>query len=131
MTNVTMSEELATLRDRVPGCSIVAFADLSTGMVLASSTAEKTTQERLDALCANGREALLGAVAQSLAAEFGAGSDSRLHVAIRAGGGSLACFVLAPQPAQEALCCVVSTYAPLDTLIAAATALLERTTTEG
>lgn len=123
-----MSEELAALRDRVPGCSVVAFADLSTGMVLASSTAEKTTQERLDALCAAGRDMLKGDAARHMAEGF---CEAAPRVAIHACAGNLNCFIQAPRPAEEALCCVVSPQTPLSELLDAAALLLQRTVSEG
>ena len=126
-----MSEELAALRNRVPGCSVIAFADLSTGMVLASSTCRKTTQEKLEALCAAGREALRGDVARQITEGFGNGAPDGPCVALRAEKSGLTCFIHAPMPAEEALCCVVSSLTPLQDLIDAGTALLIRTASEG
>lgn len=104
MKNVTIGEELAELRNRLAGCEVVAFADLSTGMVLASDTAGKLTQERLDALCSEGRDALTGSFAQIIRRASGDAAQMPLKIAMCGGGGRVSCFVGAPDPAQEALC---------------------------
>ena len=56
------------MRGSVPGCTLVAFADLSSGMVLCTSAAAKRPQEELDALSTQATEMLSGAAAQSATA---------------------------------------------------------------
>ena len=130
MVNVTMSEELAALRIRIPGCSVVAFADLSTGLVLASSTSHKTTQERLDALCAAARASLLGPSAHKIAEDFAGNAQNTPRVAIHADAHGITCFVRPSVPAQEALCCVLSPESPLDRVVEDAQAFLLRIVAE-
>jgi hypothetical protein len=128
---VTMSEELAAFRDRMPGCSIVAFADLSTGMVLASDTAQKITQEKLDALCADAHAALIGAQRVSLARAFEPHSPQTPDVAVTATRAAKLCFVRAPAASEEALCIVLSPQVAVMPVIEAAKSLLQRTVAEG
>lgn len=131
VTDVTMSEELAAFRNRMPGCSVVTFADLSTGMVLASSTAQKTAQERLDALCEAARDALTGEISKQIAQHFAADATEAPHVAVQADAERITCFVRAAFPAQEALCCIVSARTPVDVLVKEAQSVLERWVVEG
>ena len=45
-----IAEDLTALRRDFPGCRVATFADLSSGLVLFTSTAERLPQERLDAM---------------------------------------------------------------------------------
>jgi len=128
--NVTISDELAALRDRLTGCEVVAFADLSTGMVLASNTVEKLGQEKLDALCAEGSRALMGPAARALSDASGLADDCSLSMAMCGHAGSISCFVRAPQPAQEALCFVFQPDAALQEVSSAASEVLARIASE-
>ena len=100
-----MREKLDSLRTRFTGCSIVAFADLSTGLVFAASTREKTDQERLDALCHEARDVLCGPVAKTMA-ETGFPSRQEPMHAVSFGAGRLSLFVRTLSQPQEALCFV-------------------------
>lgn len=126
MNCVTISEELLAFRQRVAGCYVVAFADLSTGMVLASSTSEKVTQEKLDQLCAAGFDALVGPKAACVAQQVGASASAGPHMAVVATDLGVECFVRSCHPAQEALCFRVSERVHLDALFNEAFVLLER-----
>jgi hypothetical protein len=99
-------------------------------MVLASSTAEKTAQEQLDALC----EAAHGCLMGRDATDFTAGllSDVGAHpVAVwQAAAGGIRCFVKLAEPAGEALCCVADGNIDPDALCRDATALLSRIAVE-
>lgn len=114
----------------MPGCSVVAFADLSTGLVLASSTSHRTTQERLDALCAAARAALLGPSAHRIAEDFAGNAQNAPRVAVHADAHGITCFVRPSVPAQEALCCVLSPETPLDRVVQDAQAFLLRIVAE-
>lgn len=131
MTKVTISEELAEFRAGFPGCFTVAFADLSTGMVLASSTSEKTTQERLDALCERATTCLSSAETAGFVVAFGRDRTCQPTLAWQAELGRVHCFIKLPHPAAEALCCVASMDVPLDKLSTDAAYLLTRLASEG
>lgn len=128
---MTISDELAEFRAGFPGCRAVAFADLSTGMVLASSTSEKTTQEWLDALCERAQACLTGAETLDFAAAFGNDKTTQPTLAWQAGPDGLHCYVKLPHPAAEAMCCVMSMDVPLDKLSTDAAYLLTRLASEG
>ncbi|WP_227268606.1 hypothetical protein [Roseobacter weihaiensis] len=127
---MTIGEELAALRHRYPGCFVVAFADLSTGMVLAVSTLEKTAQEKLDALGRTAQSCLLGQGASAVAQVLGAGARNSPTMALQAGAHDIRCFLRAPAPAVEALCLVLTPEADLDRLLPDATEALLRLTVE-
>lgn len=127
---VKISEELAAFRDRVPGCQVVLFADFSTGMVLASSTAEKTTQEKLDALCMQGRAALNDPLALSLAAICDDTDGTAADFAMCADDLSVSCYLRAPAPAQEALCFSIDAPTLSDQVFEDASSLLRRISME-
>lgn len=126
---MTIGEELARLRSAHLGCHSVLFADLSTGMVLAASTAQKTAQEKLDFLCQQARACFLVS-----GTEGSADAPPLPFVPItvwRADANGLYCFVKAPAPAQEALCIAASADVALDCLCADAGKLLALIAAEG
>ncbi len=131
MRKVTISEELAKFRAGFPGCRTVAFADLSTGMVLASDTSEKTTQERLDALCKRAMACLTNPETADFASAFGLDASAQPTLAWQAEPNEMHCFVKLPNPAAEALCCVASLDVAIDKLSTDAAYLLTRLASEG
>lgn len=123
---MTISDELLAFRQRVDGCLVVAFADLSTGMVLASSTSEKVTQEKLDALCVAGIDALAGPKAAEIAKKLGSIAAQAPLAAVTATHAEIECFVRSSHPADEALCFRVTKGVNLDALLKEAFTFLER-----
>lgn len=104
MEKVKISEQLAAFRERVPGCFVVVFADLSTGMVLASSSAEKMPQEKLDALCMDACDALKGVQTAAVAEAVFDKEMPAPDVAVQTAGETIKCFVRPPEHVEEALC---------------------------
>ena len=123
---MTIGDELMAFRDRFPDCVVVAFADLSTGMVLAASTEEKTTQEKLDALCEGAFGHLVGRASMAVATELGAGEAPWPRSLVTATETSLACLLHAHPPAQEALCLILRDYETLDRVLQDAGEMLDR-----
>lgn len=115
--NMAVQDRLDRLRARFPGCSVVAFADLSTGMIFAASTREKMAQERLDALCDTARAFLCGALAQSVARDVLQSSDETMH-AVAFDAGSLTCVIRSQASPAEVLCCVCDPGTPIAEVIA-------------
>jgi hypothetical protein len=128
---VTIVEELSAFRAGFPGCRVVAFADLSTGMVLAADAAEKTTQEKLDALCEAGNTCLTGTRARVVSRAFAKGTRCFPLQAWQVDQNTVRCFVRMPDPAVEALCFVADATIALDALCREARPLLQRLVTEG
>ena len=126
MADVTIGEELMAFRDRFPDCVVVAFADLSTGMVLAASTQEKTTQEKLDALCEDAFAHLVGSASRAVATELGLGDAPWPRSLVTATETCLTCLLHAHPPAREALCLILRDYETLDCVLRDAGQLLDR-----
>lgn len=130
MNGVTIGKELAELRAGYPGCNAVVFADLSTGMVLASDTQEKTTQERLDALCEAAHACLMGRDSVNFCAPFFSQTRSAPCICWQSDASGVRCFVKLPEPAGEALCLVASPDENLEHLSKDAVSLLSRIAAE-
>lgn len=102
-----VTETLDAMRSDLPGCSLVAFTDLGSKLVLCSSAAFKPAQEELDRLSEIAQTVLDGAVAEgasmALASDDG---DARAGVAMLVSGNEARVFLRAPGKAAEALVCV-------------------------
>ena len=113
-----VTEALDALRSQMSGCSLVAFADLNSKLVLCTSSATRLPQEELDHLSQTAHLVLEGAVAEGAAsvwAETAAGapagtamllSESEARVFLRAEGDS-----------SEALVCVCAPDADLEKVV--------------
>ena len=121
---MTMNARLNDLRARFPGCRIAAFADLSTGMVLVSSTQKPTGQETLDALCHAALRLFAPGMPTGLNSAQSGPSGNTPWYAVSCFRGQLACFVRSPVLAEEAVCMVCSDPAEIQQLTAAAHGLL-------
>jgi hypothetical protein len=119
-----ITEQLDGLRSQHPSCRIAAFADLSTGMVLAATSDVKTSQERLDALSANAKHALRGSLAQTVTGTMMNRSSDRTGYVMQICSSSVELFVEAPRDNDEALCLVCSSEADFDGLVSHARELL-------
>lgn len=127
---MAVRDRLDDLRSGFPGCSIVAFADLSTGMVFAASTREKTTQEKLDALCAKARSALSGPISARLADQVFQDGDAPSQAVIF-DTASMVCFLRSDTAANEALCLVCDHPAPVAAMMARGAEVLATLSAEG
>jgi len=85
-----VAKALDDMRDAVDGCDLVAFADLSSQMVLRASSATKRGQEEIDALTDAALIALAGPIAEGAAALTGGApatavtmTQSDVHVYLR------------------------------------------------
>lgn len=100
-------------------------------MVLASSTAEKMTQEKLDALCQVGHDALAGGSTEGLHQLLGGPRLEGPEIAVVATKTTVECFMRAQLPAHEALCFILSEETPLDEAFDNARILLKSLVGEG
>ena len=111
-----VTEALNAMRSEIPGCSLVAYADLSTQLVLSASAATKPGQERLDALSSAAVLALKGALADGAAAlwdEPSSGADKAMLLT----NAEARVFLKSPGAASEALICVCPADADLDKVV--------------
>lgn len=101
MTTTTIAGRLDGLRQEIPGCRLVALADLSSGLVLVASSAERQSQETLEALTLSASEALNGAAAQGALQLIGPVDEAAVL-----SSRSVRAFVRSPDDPAEVLCCV-------------------------
>ncbi len=109
-----VAERLDALRAEAPGIDLAAFADMSSGMVLCVSAANRRAQEEMDALngiaitlldgqVADGANGMLGQVAPDTALTTTA-MDARI-------------FLRSPKGGSEALICVCAPDADLEKIL--------------
>lgn len=121
-----MTETLDALRSDLPGCSLVAFTDLGSRLVLCTSTGSKPAQEDLDRLSEMAQTVLDGPVAEGAAPVLIAGgSDGQAGVAMLVSGQEAKVFLRAPGEAAEALICVCAPDADLKKVVDCGRAALD------
>lgn len=103
---MTVSEALDTLRSEVSGCTLAAFADLSSRLVLSSSAASKPMQDELDKLSTAAAEALDGALADGTASVWNEDGTEKPDTAMMITGQEARVFLRSPDNVAEALVCV-------------------------
>ncbi|MGB3147870.1 MAG: hypothetical protein WBA91_08960 [Paracoccaceae bacterium] len=111
--------ELDALKERFPACETLAFADLSTGMVLVTNSDTPLERRGLDQLCGEAELLLGGAGSRPLGEKPAAmalvSSQDRVRLFLRAG-----------QEPNDALCCVVTPELDLAAFLPAADATLQK-----
>jgi hypothetical protein len=110
---------LDALHDSYPGCETLAFADLSTQMILVTNSATTSRREVLDALCS---EAALNLGA---AGNVAIGTDPSI-TAIIAGQDQVRIFLRATKEPTDVLCCVFQPGVDIAGFLPAARACLEQ-----
>ena len=123
---MTIADHLEGLRADMPSCAIVAYADLSTGLVLAASTAEKTSQERLDQLCACASDTLHGSLYETVANTVMNRRKDKVDYAMNLTASVIEVYVGAQNDCDEALCLVCAPDVDIDDLVDRAKAVLSR-----
>ena len=109
-----VTEKLDAMRSELPGCSLIAFTDLGSKLVLSASSAGKPAQEELDRLSELAHVMLDGAVADGAAPVLErAEGDTRAGTAMLLSGSDAKVFMRAPGEAAEALVCVCAPEADL------------------
>ena len=110
-------DELDALRERYEDCTALAFADLSTKMILVADSGSNLRREALDALCAEAA-LLLGANGKPALA------DKSSDLASVVTSGQLRVFLRAEQEPNDVLCCVCGPMMDSDAFVADALACL-------
>lgn len=124
---MSVSEALDELRAEIPGCSLVAFADLSSKIVLTASAATNPAREELDALSVAANVALDGAIAQGAAPVLGEESAAS---AMLLSASEARVFLRSPGENPEALICVCAPDCNLEVVMDCARATLNRIVSE-
>jgi len=117
--DMTIDRHLEDLRAGLPGCSLVAYGDLSANLMLRTSADRAWAQEHLDALCktASARFDL----ARSLRGTAEGGPRHAIVLTER----DTRVFVGSDQDEADLLCCVCSGTADAEDILTKATATLQ------
>jgi len=110
-------DELDALREKYQGCTALAFADLSTKMILVTDSGSNLRREALDALCAEAA-LLLGATGKPALA------DRPCDLASVASAAQFRVFLRAGQEPNDVLCCICGPGLDTDAFVADAHACL-------
>lgn len=117
---MSVAEQLNSFRQSVSGCRVATFADLSSGLVLFSSSETRLPQERLDALCDRARALLVSGVPSGVDAALEGGVGS----AVVPDDRSLLVFVRSAADPNEAILCDCTAETDVHAVIAGAVAAL-------
>jgi hypothetical protein len=98
---VGINESLGAVIKAYPQTRLVAFADLSASMILASLGKDDITQEHLDRLCQQARSSFDDPLFSLSVEAFG-----EPHAAIVMGSDSLQVFLRSESEPADALCCI-------------------------
>lgn len=101
---MTISAKLDRIREELEGCKTLAFADLTTKMILCASAPQPPNQEYLDALCSTAADMLDGEVAAQMAPVMSSNGDDLVRRAIIIQPHEIVVFVRSPLAPEDALC---------------------------
>lgn len=102
---MAIRDQLDKLCRQFPACNVVAYADLTTGMVLCSSVRLKLPQEQLDELCRSAADLLTGQLALLFARHLAPVDGTCVQTAVLIDQHSVELFLRTPAQPTEALCC--------------------------
>lgn len=125
---MTIGGRLDALRSGFPDCSLAAFVDLSTGMVLCASAADATRQEDLEDLCDAAVAALDGVEASAVQQVLG-GPQPMQVFGLSAQG--LQGFIRSPLASEEALCLRCAAHVEIESLARQASDVLRAIGNDG
>ncbi|MGC3937439.1 hypothetical protein ACOTTU_06495 [Roseobacter sp. EG26] len=130
MNSLSVKDRLDSFRDRFAGCSVVVFADVSTGMVLSASSRERTTQEKLDDLCRRAASRLAAGAHAGVSNRF-FGANGLTPSLIEFDAAQRFCIVRSNHADEEALCFLHDGPEPVSEMLAVASELLSDIGAEG
>ena len=119
-----VTETLDAMRSSLPGCSLIAFTDLGSKVVLCTSAAVKPAQEEMDKLSALAELMLAGTMAESAAPILEA-DDARAGCAVLHSEADAKVFLRSPGDSEEALVCVCSPGIDLEKVVDSGRSALE------
>ena len=77
-----VAERMRSLRTQFPECTLMAFADLSAGMILSVSADTSRMQEEISGLCSTAKDVLSCTASGSLGSLITNGTDTNAFEAI-------------------------------------------------
>lgn len=115
---MTVTDALDAMRSELQGCTLVAFTDLSSNLVLCASSAARPAQEELDGLARAAQAALDGTLAEGAAQVWQAKSaQAKADTAMLLSESEARIFLRAPGESVEALVCVCAPDADLQAVL--------------
>lgn len=124
-----IAAELDAMRAAIQGCSLAAYTDLSSQLVLCSSAVSTPRQEDINALSAAAELALNGAFAESASPVWGGTAPA--DIAMLMSSNDVRVFLRSASNPSEALICVCGTDTDLTTAADQARAALARISAAG
>lgn len=121
-----VSESLGAVVKAFPQARLVAFADLSSRMILSSSGSLRMTQEHLDGLCKQARASFDDPLFALSVEAFG-----EPHGAIVMGTDTVRVFLRSEEEPADALCCICDHSIDLGAFVAKIRGTLESITQGG
>lgn len=121
-----VSESLGAVVKAFPQARLVAFADLSSRMILSSSGTLSTTQEHLDKLCDQARASFDDPLFSLSVEAFG-----EPHGAVVMGPDNVRVFLRSDTEPADAMCCICDHSIDLPAFVAKIRATLESITQGG
>lgn len=126
VADMSVADELDQMRSDNPTCSLVAFADLSSKLVLYTSTDGKPAQEELAALSEAARISLDGELADAAAPLWNGSKDALAETAVLMTESDLRVFLRSPGKATEALACICAPNADIQAVVDAGRSALSK-----
>ncbi len=123
---MTIAEQIDSLRMSLPGCSLVAFGDVTTQLVLRSSQTRPIRREHLDQLCAEAGDCFsVIEAARTASQETQAGPESHVEAVVLAGSEGRI-FVKSGRNESDFLCLVCERPFRATAIIASASETLDK-----
>ncbi len=115
---MSVTDALDAMRSELSGCSLVAYTDLSSALVLSASTIGQHGQEELDALSNAAKLALTGVVSEGASAVWAASDpEAPAETAMFLTSAEARVFIRSPGEAPEALVCVCAPDSDLNVVV--------------
>lgn len=123
-----ITAELDAMRAGVKGCALVAYTDLTSQLMLSTSSVSKPVQEEMNALAQAAQVSLDGGFADSASPSWG-GTPPELAVLMT--GSDARMFLRSPDNPAEALVCVLAPDTDLDAVVTQARETLQKIAARG
>ncbi len=124
---MSVTDALDALRSELPGCALVAYADLKSKLVLSTSSAAHRGQEELDRLSSAAQLVLDGQVAEGAATVWAeAQAEAPADVAMLLSATDARVFLRAHGDAPEVLICFCAPDSDLARVVVEGRAALKR-----
>ena len=124
---MSVTEALDAMRSELSGCSLVAYTDLSSALVLSTSAIGQPGQEELDKLSGAAQLALTGILAEGASSVWTANDPkAEAETAMLLTDTEARVFIRSPGDAPEALVCICAPDSDLNAVVDCGRATLTR-----